>query len=265
MDKKSINRKELNKNFLKQTIIRFDYDYLFPNQIEEIMEKLDSFFGTQNFTIEKRTKNDFQVNLNIDIEDNNEVNINNNQEEYSTFVNNEENVLVEITKNYAAITSINYKYVLFDRLNEIITKVVTTIKEVRSYIEIKSTGLRKINSLLIKDISKINDYFEKNMVSFSNFEINYFKKVENYDKKDLNISVNFDIQSGLLNNKDKMYQVLYDIDVVKHEVDTNEISEGILKNMNDIEFEVYKDGLTEKFLSKLINNEVNSEEVIFEW
>lgn len=39
MEKEKIKRKELKSNFLRQMIIRVDYDYLFDEDIENIVKK----------------------------------------------------------------------------------------------------------------------------------------------------------------------------------------------------------------------------------
>lgn len=47
-EKVDILREDIIHNFLKQTIFRIDYDYLFPNQISQLMENLDAFFSEKN-------------------------------------------------------------------------------------------------------------------------------------------------------------------------------------------------------------------------
>ncbi len=260
MDKISIKREHLKKNFLKQTIIRINYDFLFPKQIQQIMEKLDDYFGKMNYRIEKQTKNDFEINFS----ENNDINFNSEMEEFSKFVNNEENISVEITRSYSAITTIDGTYVEFDKLQNIIKEVVSKIKEVREYVEFKSIGLRKINSLLIKDLSLVNEYFEKDAISLMNktIEINSFNKEEQYVDGNYSKNVRINIVGGLLNNSEKVYQIVYDLDMTSNE-STDKLEN--LSEMNNEIFEMFKIGLTQKFLNKLCDDNYEDGSVYLTW
>lgn len=259
MEKNDINPNGLKNNFLKQTIIRIDYDYLFPNQIERIMELLDQYFGERGFTIEQQVKNDFQLDIN-----NSEINWNNEQEEYKTFVNNDKNIAVEIAKKYAALTAFyNNGYTDFAQLKEMIEKIVETLKKVKNYIKIKRVGLRKINAILLKQIDNLNEIFEKCLISnfLSDKAIVSTRNETNYMDDNNFVNINTSIQKGNFDNQE-VYQIIFDIDVNSELNEEDNIS---LEEMNNQIFKIFKDGITQQFLEKLAEEKFNDERVVLEW
>lgn len=174
MEKEKIKRKELKSNFLRQMIIRVDYDYLFDEDIENIVKKRYKELIESGYKMNSKTLAEYNINVNINNiteEENNSVSMkNNNKEEYSSF--KKENIVIDITRNFATITAEYKKFESFEAIVSDFSKIIEEIRNVREGLEIKRIGIRKINSYLFKDINRINDYFEPTLFSFNDLEKN---------------------------------------------------------------------------------------------
>ena len=259
MEKEKIKRKELKSNFLRQMIIRVDYDYLFDEDIENIVKKRYKELIESGYKMNSKTLAEYNINVNINNlteKENNSVSMkNNNKEEYSSF--KKENIVIDITRNFATITAEYKKFESFEAIVSDFSKIIEEIRNVREGLEIKRIGIRKINSYLFKDINRINDYFEPTLFSFNELEKNekslmVKQTIESFKYKDYKINELGNISKGIITNpngeKFDAYQVVLDIDVYNDK----DIKEKInLEEMNNVVFEVYKSALNINFLENL--------------
>ena len=84
MEKEKIKRKELKSNFLRQMIIRVDYDYLFDEDIENIVKKRYKELIESGYKMNSKTLAEYNINVNINNlteEENNSVSMKNNNKE----------------------------------------------------------------------------------------------------------------------------------------------------------------------------------------
>ena len=65
MEKEKIKRKELKSNFLRQMIIRVDYDYLFDEDIENIVKKRYKELIESGYKMNSKTLAEYNINVNI--------------------------------------------------------------------------------------------------------------------------------------------------------------------------------------------------------
>ena len=270
MEKEKIKRKELKSNFLRQMIIRVDYDYLFDEDIENIVKKRYKELIESGYKMNSKTLAEYNINVNINNiteEENNSVSMkNNNKEEYSSF--KKENIVIDITRNFATITDEYKKFESFEAIVSDFSKIIEEIRNVREGLEIKRIGIRKINSYLFKDINRINDYFEPTLFSFNELEKNekslmVKQTIESFKYKDYKINELGNISKGIITNpngeKFDAYQVVLDIDVYNDK----DINEKInLEEMNNIVFEVYKSALNINFLENLKKENYEDEVII---
>lgn len=269
-EKKSIKREDLKSNFLKQMIIRIDYDYLFEEDIEMIVKKSYSQLIESGYKMNSKTLAEYNINVNIENLTSDEKNgismKNNNKEEFSSFI--KDNIVIDITKNFATLT-VNYKkFEQFEDIIEDFSKIIEEIKIVRKGLEIKRIGIRKINFYIFKNIKNINDYFETNIFSFNELEeknesLMVKQTIESFKYKNYKINELGNISRGILKNgkkKDlKVYQIVLDIDVYDDENTEKDIN---LREMNDIVFDIYKSALNIKFLEKLKEENYKDEVII---
>lgn len=261
VEKNNIKRTDLKSDFLKQMIIRIDYDYLFKEDIESIVKNCYDYLIDNDYKMNSKTLAEFNINVDIEnltSEDNGGINMkDNNKEVFSSFVKKENNIVIDITKNFTTMT-VNYNnFVRFNQLIEDFSKITGEIKKVRKGIEIKRVGIRKFNFYILKDISKINEYFEQNLFDFNKMveDKNDFivkQTIESFKFENYKVNELGNITKGILTNenkeKSKVYQVVLDIDVYDDEIENNDIH---LEKMNEVLFNVYKSALNINFLEKL--------------
>ena len=263
--KETIKRKELKSSFLRQTIIRIDYDYMFDDYINEVMKNMDEYLGEKGYFIENKFISEFGLkvdfdkinsDLNASILDNIDVE-SDKREKYSSFINNDKQIKIDITKEYSAIT-IDYKeHIYFEELNEIFDKIVEELKKVRANLQIRRIGLRKNNVYMMKDLSNIESFFEKNIFNFASDNLESYKffgknSVDFFSYKGYKVNQTANITQGYIQsseNDELVYQLILDIDVY-NDILTSEV---MLEDMNDRLFEIYKNSLKEEFLNKLLS------------
>lgn len=269
MNKENINRENLKNNFLKQTILRIDYDFLFPNYIMEVIEKLDQELKDDDYRIENSVRNDYNLDLTPS-----GMGINQNQEKVFTLINNDNSIVIEVTKNFSCII-VNYinEYKDLNDILEIFMILIDNIKDVRNNIKFTRLGLRKTNSLLVENINVCNDIFEKELIDFigDKDELVSSRKEENYLKNDRGVNYLVSVQSGQLEKDDNIkdvFQIVYDIDNYVISANNVDVSLKELKNLNLEVFDNFKKGIKVEFLEKLINSsidEINQEGVYLVW
>ncbi len=271
--KEEITRKDLKKDFLKQSIIRIDYDYMFDEYIEETMKKIDDFLGDKGYTIKNNFMSKFGLKVDID-KLNDDVNTNimdtinvesDKREKFFSFVNENKNIRIDITREYSAITVEYVEHIHFDEIYDIFNEIVKELRNARRNLQIKRLGLRKINIFMMKDISKINNFFEENTFNYSDKNLSSYQfigknSLVNYKCGDYLVNQIANIAQGYLQTDDSsqlLYQLVLDFDIYIENLTNQEI----LKDMNDKLFEIYKNSLTESFLNELLIENFNNEEI----
>ena len=53
--KDNIKREDLKSNFLKTTVLRLDYDYLFEEDVEQIIKQLNTFLIKKSYKMYAKT------------------------------------------------------------------------------------------------------------------------------------------------------------------------------------------------------------------
>jgi hypothetical protein len=137
-------------------------------------------------------------------------------------------------------------------------------------------GLRKINSCILLDLMRLNDYFDEkyfnNIVknlNFDGFNINIMnsRTIDSFTINNRNVNYIRYITQGVLNNNDEQkeaYQVVLDIDVyirdkdrLKMIFDNEENLNTELVNINTLLFELYIHALKDDFIQQLIHTGVD--------
>ena len=272
--KDNIKREDLKSNFLKTTVLRLDYDYLFEEDVEQIIKQLNTFLIKKGYKMNSKTLSETKIGFNMQKNNNDEdyVNINKKaKEQASSFINKDKNIILDITRNFSTM-SINYKYNKpFEDIVEVFNEVIKQVKKVREKISLNRIGLKKTNMYFLTNIDNINKYFEEKLFSFNNLILNrdviIKQQLESFFYDNFKVIQNSEIQIGTYINKDKqteeqIYRILLDIDIYDDKLDDNEID---LNRMNLDVFEIYKSNLKIDFLEELKKEEYKNEELFKLW
>jgi len=273
-EKDNIKRDELRFNFLKQMIIRLDYDFLFDEDIDTIIKKVYKKLIRNGYRMNSQTLAEFEINTQNIIENfnssNNFVGVKNKRnEEFYSFSKEENKVRIDIARNFATMT-VNYEiFKSFDELNSDFEIVVDEIIKVREGMCYNRIGLRKINAYLLRDINNINKYFEKSTIEIGNMcsevivkqNIEQFKMESNYKANKI-INVNKVILTDKIKKtEENFYQIHLDIDVY-NDSKMGQKEKINMKDINNNLFNIYKDSLTLNFLEQMKQLSFQNEEII---
>lgn len=268
--KKQIKREDLKTNFLKQSIIRLDYDRLFEKDTEKFIELIYPYLISKEYKMNSNTLSNVNLNINIDDFNNMTNDINTNAEKYTSFINKEGNIIVEITKEYIVMNIFYNKFENFEEFSEIFEEMSEKLKNIRIGFSFNRIGIRKINVLALKDISNINCYLEEPTFNFTKLingekATNFIVKdsIESFIINDYKINKKVNVTKGnmIVENKEEqeLYQIILDIDVYNDDMKENNIK---LSKMNDELFEIYKDSLKSDFLNKMKIQNYENEEIV---
>lgn len=266
--KNKIERKELKSNFLKKSILRLDYDYLFEENMEEIIKNLNPYLNNEGFRMKAKTMAELSTNINGDklIQEEQIIFNKTKQEKFPSYISEDQNVILDISRNFTTIT-VNYKENKpFEEIMEIFNRIISEIRKVREGLNLNRIGIRKINLYLLKNIENINNYFEESIFSFNSQDLKKVllkQQLEVFNYNSYKVNLRSEINQGVITeneNKESIaYRVSLDIDVYDDVLEKNQID---LKTMNQDLFEIYKSNLKVEFLEDLKKENYKNEELI---
>lgn len=273
MRKSEIKRADLKSDFLKQTIVRIDYDYMFDDYVEKTMKNIDSFLSDKGYAIKSNFMSQFGLKVDFD-KLTNDINANlmdninvesDKREKFISFINEEKHIKIDITREYSAITVEYQEHIHFDEILEIFEKIVEELYNSRNNLQVKRLGLRKINIYMMKNIDKIKDYFENDIFVFVSSKLPSYQFIgknsfDNYIYNGYTVNQIANIAQGFLQTNDEpklINQLALDLDIYVE----NPPKDISLKDMNDKLFEIYKNSLTESFLNKLLTDKFEDKEI----
>ena len=148
MAKDNITREMLKNNFLRQTILRIDYDYLFPDSLTSLASQIDEELKKDNYTVENKSKSEVDLFINIDNMNQDEIikslsNTKIEKEDIYFFTNQNKNIFIEIGKEYSSITVNHNEYINFNVIKSIMDLIISKVILVKNNIQVKRVGLRK--------------------------------------------------------------------------------------------------------------------------
>lgn len=268
--KDNIKREDLKSNFLKNTVIRLDYDYLFEEDIELVVKNLNPFLIKKDYKMNSKTLNEIQIGFQMNKLDSNENPVDFNRkvkEEFSSYIHKDRNIVIDITRNYATMTVKYKENKNFEEIIDVFEEIKNQISQSREGIGLNRIGIRKTNIYFLKNINNINKYFEEKLFSFNslipNENVIIKKQIERFKYDNYNVNQNSEIQLGEYNNEENnneenIYRIIFDIDIYDETIQNNKIDLG---RMNDGIFKIYKSNLKEEFLDNLKEKNYENEEL----
>ena len=277
---KTIERDDLNYNFLKKIIIRIDYNGILERELEKSIEKLKNHLLRNEFTkFNEGTINevDFQIKDPQQIETQLFIPIQELRKTKSyNFSNTNDTVVVQISKFFMTISVDYEQYRKFEEFCTLFNDIFEVIQEDNNYIRVLRLGLRKINNCILLDLNRINEVIKEKY--FSNLNGLFPEKIQVpilnkqnidtfiYDDKNINL-VRY-LSSGVLemNGEQKeAYQFVLDIDTYKN--DEENIKENIIEDngiyiqlieFNNILFKAYINILNDNFIDTLVSGDIDN-------
>lgn len=271
MQREGINRSSFKHNFLKQIIIRLDFQGILQAEMEKVLLQVKPYLKEKGFN---RYEQQINNEVDLDINPNGIFNAVNAVKDIRnivihSFVNDNNGYIVDLSIKHICIKVNAAKYVPFEEYSSIFMDISNVYETTIDFFTIKRFGLRKINFCFVKDIKCINKYFNRRYFDcydlFAESEIFASEKKENISIDSCKLNLLCDIEQGKLNNKD-VYKLTLDLDIYID--DTDSIIDIIFKNdnisfLNEKLFEIYVDSLTDDFGNILLSDEdINQKEIM---
>lgn len=162
--KKSINRKDIRYNFLKNITIRFDFDGVDEAELGVVIQEISPVLKEKGYisrTMDICKEMDFKIDDPEKIETDGLAVRNIRQQQVYVFHNQDPQVKLRISSTFAIISINKTKYVNCLDYCDVLLDVMKSIKDKVTYFNCRRFGLRKINQCILMDIAKLNDFFEE--------------------------------------------------------------------------------------------------------
>lgn len=257
-----IKRESFKFNFLKQIIIRLDFQGVLQAEMETILLQVKPFLKERKFNrYEQKINNEINIDLNNGIfqQDNPIKEVRNIV--IHSFVNEDKGYTIDLSTNYVCLKVNAIKYVSFEEYSETFMGIVNIYKSSIDFFTVKRFGLRKINFCFLKDKNSINKYFRNNYFDcfdlFEGSDIYASEKKTNFGFEKCKINLLTYIEQGQLGDE-KVYKTTLDSDIYLDQTENIEkiiFEENGISNLNEKLFLIYVDTLTDEFGDMLSNEE----------
>lgn len=255
-------REDLKYNFLKAVIVRIDFQGVFETEVDRIIPEIKPLLMEKGFTGYKTKRLD---EIRIDILEKDAVEAKAEKKSnlmIHSFVN-ASGYTLDICKDFICLNLNSTSYVPFDEYGSLMMDVANVYKEKIDFCSFKRIGIRKINICMAEDKKKISSFF-------SDKYFGYYDSVEGaetltsrrrdtfkIDPYKVNLACNIDQGTA---EKKKLYKVTLDIDIYlddKRILELPDFNSGIMKQMNDVLFDVFISTLTDDFITALSGDDAH--------
>lgn len=266
--KEKVKREDIKYNFLKNIVIRFDFDGMDDSELDVVVRKIspemkERGYNERTFEISKKMDINLQDPETVEYDGLTVKNV--RQQKVFTFHNIDPQVKLKLSSSYAFISINKTKYVNCLDYCNILLYVMKVIKENVTYFSCRRFGLRKINQCYLMDIKQLGHYFKEKHYKLYSFGEDSMPKVmqlkDSLFIKNYNVNLIRTITCGEIDGEEA-YQINFDSDIY---LLGNEDGMKVIENdgeaaaMNEVLFALYKDVVTEAFIKELIDGTFNSE------
>ncbi len=265
-----VTRDSLRHNFLRNIIIRLDFQILTDEEVNEILPKLKQLLKEKGFLrFNEGVSRNYNINVPQTVPADELTAKAISTKQYFSFINDTLGIKMDFSNSYFVITINSEKYIPFINYSSMFIDGLNVIKAGCNGILYKRLGIRKINTCLINDIAKINTYFSEKMFAFyetpeNACSLSYNKKesflLDNRFKMNLICST----QQGKAND-DILHKVEVDIDIYsdnKEDIEKTILTQSEFSKLNDKIFDIYLNSLSREFVAKLMSETFDDSTVL---
>lgn len=243
-----IERENLKRNILKETIIRVDFEGVLPVELDNILLKSKAVLKENGFNQYKNEENLTNNMTGV---------VNNSFLLTHLFENTNKGYSIRISCNFLVLTIHSNGYTPYEEYVKLFVELFDIYKENVDFLSLKRFGFRKNNFCYIKDYDKINKYFSPNYFSLNEPIDGYLLKIkerrEKLEKENLVINLIYTIKEEEIENE-KWYKVIVDSDI--YTINSNVINNIMgnneeFKEVNETLFNLFVKALTDDFVDIL--------------
>lgn len=270
MKSTDVNRSSFKYNFLKQIILRLDFQGVLPTEMEGILSKIKPFLKDKSFNrYEQRVESEIEIPMGVFQASNEQPMPSVHNINIHCFIDENKGYSVDLSTNFICMKVNAAKYIPFDDYADTFIGLASIYRETIDFLTVKRFGLRKINFCFLKKIESLNTYFNPQFFSsfnlFENTEVLANEKKENFKTDNCNINLMCSVNQGQLGGN-IIYKVSLDSDIYidnAKDIETIIFESKHIANLNDKLFSIYLETITDEFGKMLANSETEwSDEII---
>lgn len=256
MMQKNIERSQFKKNFLKEVIIRLDFQGVLQAEMEKILLVVKPYLKSKAFNRYNEKINNQTVIKDASITETA------SQIVYS-FMDENSGYTLELSTTSIILSVKSVSYSPFESYSEIFSYVADVYKKQIDFFTVKRFGFRKINFCFVNDLNSVGNYFEAKYFGVeepvAGFDMRNVNRTSQLSDGKKNINLRYIIERGEI-DKDIYYKVTLDADI--YSLDEKTITsilekDGDLTAINGTLFEIYCGAITDHFADILLSEEEN--------
>ena len=240
-----IDRTKIKRNFLKEIIIRLDYQGALQAEIDSVVIAIKTFLKDNSFNRYSKKSVSPTSGDGLEKEATGQV--------VHSFTSDDTGFSIDLSTTAMVLNVRPSGYVPFESYSSIFRHLAKILFEKIDFFNVTRFGLRKINFCFIDNLHDVNKYFKEKYYCIdepvSNFETVFVKNYSQITDGSKNVHLNHIIDCGELNGK-KCYRITLDTDIYSSDEST---IKSLLKDheemiaANNVLFEAYYNALTEEF------------------
>lgn len=261
VEREKIKRNDLKKNFLKEIIMRLDFQGVLQAEMDKVLIRVKPYLKEKSF-------NKYEEKIANKIINNGEAATELKSQIVFSFLAESAGYTIDLSNTSIILTVSSQAYAPFEEYSLIFLKIASIYNEEIDFFTAKRFGLRKINFCFIRNREKINEYFDSHYyncdVPLAGYESREVERIDRLSTEESNINLRYRVEDGELNEQ-QYYRVTLDSDVYvgKQEVIEKIIfDEDEMMRINEKLFEIYLNVLTDKFIMLLVDEEEPDLEIL---
>lgn len=257
-----VNRSDLKQNFLKEIIMRLDFQGVLQAEMEKILLQVKPYLKEKSFNrYEEKVSNQI-INNGMNVTDVS------SQIVYS-FMSETSGYTMEISNTSIVLTVSSQTYSPFSDYADIFCHLAKIYGDTIDFFTVKRFGLRKINFCFIKNREDINKYFVPDYycceTPIKDYTSLATERIERFTDGSSNINLKHAIEEGKL-DEEIFYKVTLDSDIYIAEQKNIEnviFDDKSMDEINDKLFRVYLNAITDEFLELLCSEDgMDSDKIV---
>ena len=256
MEREILQRSDLKKNFLKEIIMRLDFQGVLQAEMERILMEVKPYLKEKSFNrYEEKEKVKNQI-----INDDDSITDVKSQISY-VFMSDVMGYTIKLSVSSIILTIRTQGYSSFDEYAELFTFIAKEYKRKIDFFTVKRFGLRKINFCFSDNREVIKKYFNNAYFNCESpatgFESQTTKRIDRLSNGIHSINMRYAIEQGQLEN-DLVYKVTLDSDIYvtdQSEIERLLFKEDSINELNETLFRIYLNAITEDFIKILCSDE----------
>ena len=251
-----VNREDFHHNFLKNVIIRLDFQGVLETEMEKVLVHIKPFAKEKGFLkYAEKSKNQ----IDIAFTEGTPGSIRERNQKIYSFIDEDRGFALDISNTFVCLQINTTHYMPFDQYCNIVLDISKFYKDNIDFFTGTRFGIRKINECQVENKNEIGRYFNP---SYFNF-YNHIEGINTIQSKHLDIFTCETCQINFITNIAKgqhegkpLYNVRLDIDAYLDKPENiTLLNQDKLLKINDLIFKIYTSSLTDDFISLLMSDD----------